>query len=108
MRPVRPVDKAACGNREGVLAIGPSNLGRKALIRTYAAAPHPNAALPKGADQSGQRPVAVAPGTGPVAAFANASTTRARVPTAGATSGPSPCRLASQLGSLYESQVVPD
>ena len=43
-----------------------------------------------------------------VAVLATASRAAAMARTAASTSWPSPCRLASQLGSLYESHVLPD
>src|SRR5215467_3308199 len=43
-----------------------------------------------------------------VAALATAPSDAAIALTVASTSLPSPCRLASQLGSLYESQVSPD
>src|SRR5262245_36258908 len=46
---------------------------------------------------------------GPVVAdFAVAASAAAIALTAGSVSWPSPCRFASQLGSLYESHVLPD
>ena len=42
------------------------------------------------------------------AAFASASSAAAMALTAASTSWPSPCRFASQSGSLYESHVLPD
>ena len=42
-----------------------------------------------------------------VAALATASRAAVIVPTGGLRSPPSPCRSASQAGSLYESQVSP-
>jgi len=43
-----------------------------------------------------------------VAALATAPSAAAMALTVASTSLPSPCRLASQLASLYESQVPPD
>src|SRR5258707_12656124 len=43
-----------------------------------------------------------------VAAFVTLLNAPAIAPSAASASWPRPCRLASQLGSLYESQVAPD